>query len=462
MHHRSPTRFTSRLVFLTRRWLLMILALGAFTSPIAIQPRHHAANTSQQVEAGAIHEIQGSGATSPFAGQVVQTMGVVTGVKSNGFFIQSLDDQIDSDPNTSEGVFIFTANAPPRAVVFRQLVGVTGRVDEFVPSSDRPSPSMTAIVASSIGIVQTAAIAAIPIPEPITLTAADTNPAGATDQLERFEGMRVHVDSLTAVSPTLGSVDEQNAAATSNGVFYGVITGNERPFREPGISLRDVLPAGSPCCIPRFDSNPELVRIDSRGLPNSPILDVPAGTVISNITGPLDYAFGSYTILPDGSAPISVSGAIRATSLPAPAADEFTVASFNMQRFFDTADDPEVSDVVLTQEAYNKRLNKASLAIRKVLRSPDIIAVQEVENSDTLSDIAKRLNLDARTAGETDTNYGSFLIEGNDPGGIDVGILFKSPRVTIAGLLQVGKDATYTNPNTERGRRLWVTTSCLT
>lgn len=55
--------------------------------------------------------------------------------------------------------------------------------------------------------------------------------------------MRLRIASLTMVSPTLGSVIESSATGTSNGVFYGVIGGVTRPFREPGIDVRQPLPA---------------------------------------------------------------------------------------------------------------------------------------------------------------------------------------------------------------------------
>src|SRR5205823_14450738 len=37
----------------------------------------------------AIHDIQGPGTTSPHAGELVATTGIVTGIKSNGFFLQT-------------------------------------------------------------------------------------------------------------------------------------------------------------------------------------------------------------------------------------------------------------------------------------------------------------------------------------------------------------------------------------
>ena len=59
--------------------------------------------------------------------------------------------------------------------------------------------------------------------------------------------MRVRVASLTVVAPTdafnQSATEEREARSTSNGVFYGVITGVPRPFREPGIEFPEVTPS---------------------------------------------------------------------------------------------------------------------------------------------------------------------------------------------------------------------------
>jgi len=57
--------------------------------------------------------------------------------------------------------------------------------------------------------------------------------------------------------------------------------------------------------------------------------------------------------------------------------------------------DAGVRDVALTPTALNNRLNKASLAIRHVLQSPDIVGVEEVENLSTLQAVATKVNNDA-------------------------------------------------------------------
>ena len=394
----------------------------------------------------AIHDIQGSGTTSPHVGELVATIGVVTGVKSNGFFIQSKDGFVDADPSTSEGIFVFTSSAPPAGAVVGNEVKVAGTVQEFIPSQDLNSPPATEISGSpSVSVLSTGN----PLPAPITLTASDTSPTGSIEQLEKYEGMRVHVDSLTVVAPTQGTVNEANATSTSNGVFYGVITGVARPFREPGIETPDPLPAGSPCCVPTFDANPERLRVDSDGLTGSTPIEVTTGAVVTNLTGPLDYAFRTYTIDPEPAIVPVATGNISAIPVPVPASNEFTVASFNMERFFDTTDDPGISDVALTATAFDHRLKKASLVIRNVLRMPDILGVEEMENLTTLQAVAARVNSDAVAASQPNPNYQAYLVEGNDIGGIDVGFLVKAaPRVNVIGVTQYNKDETYTDPNT--------------
>ncbi len=391
----------------------------------------------------AIHDIQGSGNVSPHAGELVATTGIVTGRKSNGFFIQTPDAEVDSDPNTSEGVFVFTSSTPPATAAVGNKVKVTGTVQEYIPTADPYSPPMTELSGSPTVTVLSTGNA---LPTPITLTATDTDPAGSLEQLERFEGMRVHVDSLTVVGPTLGSVNASSATATSNGVFYAVITGVARPFREPGVQVPNPLPAGSPCCVPRFDANPELLQVDGDGQVGGTKLEVTSGALVENVTGPLDYSYRTYMILPDpGTTPV-VTGNISATPVPLACPAEFTVASFNLQGFYDTVNDPNTSDTVLTATAFNNRLNKASLAILGVLRTPDILGVEEVENLPTLQAIADKLNSDAVSAGDPNPNYLAFLAEGNDIGGIDVGFLVKGSRVNVVDVVQEGKDTTYIDP----------------
>ena len=227
-------------------------------------------------------------------------------------------------------------------------------------------------------------------------------------------------------------------------------TGLPRPVREPGLDPAAAVPPGLPCCVPRFDGNPERLRVDSGAQIGAPILDVAAGQRIVGVVGVLDFAFGSYSILPDPGA-ATVVGPPQATPVPVPSASEFTIASANLERFFDEEDDPDHDDAVLTVEAVNMRLQKASLTVRHVLRLPDILGVVEVENLSILERLAARINADAVAETGSDPMYVAYLEEGNDIGGIDSGFLVKSSRVDVVSVEQVGKDTTYVPPGQDPG-----------
>lgn len=401
-----------------------------------------------------IHDIQGPGASSPIVGSSVTTTGIVTGVRSNGFFIQEPDASVDADPATSEGVLVFTGGAPPAAAVVGALVQVTGTVTEFVPPQDTLQPPLTELSGPTVVQLSTGN----PLPAAIPLSATFPDPAGPHDQLERLEGMRASVPSLTVVGPTLGNVNETNATATSNGVFYGVVTGVPRPFREAGIQAPDPTPSGSGTTIPpvpRFDSNPERIRVDSDGLVGGPLIDVGFGAVVTGLVGPLDYSFRTYTILPDPGASIGVAGGPTATAVAPATGKEFTVGSYNLERLFDTVNDPGIGEPVPTPAAFDMRLNKASLGIRNSLQMPDVLGVVEVENLTTLQALAARISADAVAALQPDPQYDAYLVEGNDIGGIDVGFLVKTapvdggatPRVEVVEVQQELDGTVFTNPD---------------
>jgi uncharacterized repeat protein (TIGR01451 family) len=409
--------------------------------------------TNDDVALTPIHDIQGPGGSSPIVGASVTTRGIVTGLRTNGFFIQEPDASVDADPATSEGILVFTGGAPPAAAVVGALVQVTGTVTEFVPSADALQPPLTEITGPTVVQLSTGN----PLPAPIPLNATFPDPAGPHDQLERLEGMRVSVASLTVVGPTLGFISEANATATSSGVFYGVVTGVARPFREAGIPAPDPAPSGGGTIppIPRFDSNPERIRVDSDGQVGGPLLDVSTGAVVTGLVGPLDYTFRTYTILPDPGATIGVTGGATPTSITAAIGREFTVASYNVQRFYDNVDDPG-GDVALTTVALERRLDKASLAIRNHLLMPDIIGLAEVEKLSVLQTLAAQISADAIADSQPDPEYVAYLVEGNDVGGIDVAFLVKTasvdggttPRVEVVSVTQEGAGSLFVNPDT--------------
>jgi len=393
--------------------------------------------TNDDIVLTSIHTIQGSGNASPLAGNTITTRGVVTGIRNAGFFMQTPDADIDADPATSQGIFVFTGSAP--TVVLGNLAQVTGSVVEFFGLTEIGTPSITVVSSGN------------PLPASIVLTAAD----GALPSPERYENMRV-TPNLTVVAPAGGNENEPNATATSTGNFHGVLPGVARPFREAGISVLDTfVPAPG---VTVFDGNLELIVVQSRGL-GGLSMNPNAGDVLSNITGILDFGFGFFKFYPDAGQTFTSSVTPTAVSNADP--EEFTVAGFNLFRFFDTVNDPAIDDPVLTLTALNNRLGKTAEAICSYLKTPDIIGVVEVENIGVLTQLADTINAgqvptgNAVPACNTAPSYVPYLVEGNDVGGIDVGFLISTkivgqgatPRVEVLEVVQENDGELLVNPD---------------
>ena len=390
-----------------------------------------------------IAQIQGSGNSSPLVGTSLTTSGIVTALRSNGFYIQ-MPSPGDGDSSTSDAVFVFTTSAPSVTAAIGNSVCVSATVQEFTP--DVGFSTITELITPTVSQLS----AGNALPTAVVLTSADFNPAGGIYQLEKYEGMRVSVSAVTVIAPSQGTVNEPNATAASNGVFFGVIPGTARPFREPGVDAYDTLPASAPATIPRWDDNPEILRINTAQLTGSTAIDVTTGATVSNLLGVIDYKFGQYTLLTDPAASpaISVTGNATFTAIPTSLGDDLTLGSFNLQHFYDTTDNPSTSDVVLTPAAFNNRLLKASLAIRNVVRTPDVLAIEEIENLATVQALAAQIDTDANAAGQTAPGYAAFLSPGNDIGGINNAFLVKTSKVAVVSVVQYGKTTTYTDPTT--------------
>lgn len=118
---------------------------------------------------------------------------------------------------------------------------------------------------------------------------------------------------------------------------------------------------------------------------------------------------------------------------------EVTVATQNLWRLFNDRKDGRETTVADAKE-YRGRLAKVSLYVRDVMRSPDILAVQEVENLAVLGEVADRIAQDGGP------RYSAWLEEGHDIGGIDSGFLV-SPRVEVKSVTPLMADMRFERDN---------------
>lgn len=401
-----------------------------------------------------ISEVQGDKYISPLNGENVKVTGIVTARIRNGFFLQTPDDQTDTNPATSEAIMIFTGSEPDAKATIGNLVTLTGMVMEFVPKQEPASLSVTQVSmkkgVDSIKVVSENNA----LPKPIILTQADFSP-NLIYQLEKYEGMRVTANELTVVAPTDGRIDGKNATSTSDGIFYAVLKGTPRPFREPGYDIYDVffmkdkekdeMKKNFPK-MPLFDANPETLRIDSDEQLGAQAIEVMSGALVKNLTGVMHYGYQKYTILTDSGAKPEVSNLLKPKAVPPPNDRQFSLVGMNLENFFDDEDDPAIKEDIVTTEAFEKRMKKISLGVREYMNNPDVIGIVEAENLAGLKRLAKRINEDTTATNKPDPKYEAYLIDGNDGRGIDVGFLVKTSRVNVVEVKQFGKDDKFINP----------------
>jgi predicted extracellular nuclease len=393
-----------------------------------------------------IHDIQGSGLTSPLNGAVVTTEGIVTAQKfNNGFFLQTADASVDADPNTSEGIFVFTSTAPPATAAVGNRIRVTGTVTEFTPSTNLNQLSITEIVSvTSVQVLSTGN----PLPAPVALTSADFNDTSTPGTAEKYEGMRVSATNAQATTGAEGFITESSATSSTTGVFHIVLTEVDRPFREEGIDILDLFPIPAGKSLPRFDHNPERIMVRSRGQVGATAVAIDAETQIASLVGVMDYFSGAWAVLPDPTGGIVVSGGKTPAAVSTPGNADVTIGAFNLLRFFDEVNDSNGAPT-LTAAALDKRLTKTSLAICDFLKTPDILGVVEVENLRVLGLLADRINATCASA----PAYVPYLVQGNDVGGINVGFLVSNRslgltnRVEVLEVTQFGKTTVLNNPD---------------
>ena len=113
-----------------------------------------------------------------------------------------------------------------------------------------------------------------------------------------------------------------------------------------------------------------------------------------------------------------------------PHGTSLTIATQNLFRLYDTDDDPSRRDSVLTPASFQQKIEKTAWYITHKLGCPDIVAVQEVENINTLKHLAA-------AACWKQHSYAVYLLEGNDFSGMDVGFLL-SRKLKVRHVRQLG------------------------
>lgn len=362
--------------------------------------------------ATAISAIQGTGDITPLDGQTVVVEAVVTGVFNGdgglgGFFVEADMTQRDSDPLTSEGLFIFD---PQQQVVSGQRVRLAGTITEFFGLTEMTN--LTQMV--------TCGVAGLPAPVSISL------PWASADAPEAFESMRVSVASPLTVN------DNFNL-----GRFGSLTLGSDRHF----IPTNVVAPGADAALVVEMNALDRVILDDGSNRQNPAVVPYPspqlsasqtvrAGDLVHDLTGILSYAFSEWRIQPQ-QAPSFEAANPRTAEPELNGSGNMVVTSFNVLNYFNGdglgggfptargADDAE---------ELNRQSEKLVTAI--LATNADVVGLMEIEN-DGYADTSAIAELTDRLGGNWSYVDPGLSQLGSDA--IAVGFVYRNDRVATVG-----------------------------
>ncbi|MGP1576790.1 MAG: InlB B-repeat-containing protein [Treponema sp.] len=364
------------------------------TAPITLHAVYYEINSSQK----RINAIQGTSHTSPENTKAVTTVpGVVTACNyskgsKNGFYMQDLD--ADTNPATSEGIYVYCGNNMPDVAV-GDAVTVSGTVDEYAyvdkknnnkgknkkgknKKATAPAQESTDLSVTQIKITKKEDVSVIShnnrLPEPVELTAdafvkdifkaslESLDPVNEViDYYESLEGMRVKIPQPKIVASPYKNTQYLAPKGTPEEWFT----------QRGGIILPDNYEKSTPCI--RMYPLSCFQEAASAG-----VVEVAAGdSYTGDIIGVMGYAFSNYQVQLTEKLPAVTRGNITSErSTITFDASKLNIVSYNLENFSIGNTDKSHASRKLAParaEGFAKHLVTD-------MKSPDIICLIEIQD----------------------------------------------------------------------------------
>ena len=364
-------------------------------------------------EATLISAIQGSESSSAEVGNSVIIEAIVTGTRTDGFFVQEEAADYDGDDNTSEGLFIEGSVE----VEIGNLVRLYGEVEENYGMTTLAMDND--VSALNCGVADIAAAVELSMPYEL--------------DLETVEGMVVSVTDATVTS-------------TNNLWRFGEIVVSDSIKRQPS----DVAaPLSDAYTSAQESSETSLLTIEDNSSSQYPdaLNYFPTFSYANAIrigdsifaSGPLNYSFGTYRINP--SDVIEVTSSREAN--PAVTEGNLSIATFNVLNYFNGEVD-ENGDVTFDYDENRGADNAVAFELQQgriveaiVNLNADVVGLMEIENDGFGEDSAIQALVNAINEELGDSEQYSFIAtsDGSEIGtdAITVGLLYKASVVTPEG-----------------------------
>jgi len=389
-----------------------------------------------------IHQVQGSGDESPLVGKTVIIEGIVVGDFQdkvgangdlNGFFVQEEDADADTDPATSEGIFVYQGSNPSVDLLIGDLVRVEGPVSEFNGMTEITSFNGVTVISGGN-----------PLPTVSTLSL----PVTAVSDFEAYEGMYVTFPQSLYISEYFNFDRFGEIVLTADRQFQPTAT------YEPGSSEAAALAAANALGRITLDDGRTASNPDPAIHPNGSEFDLTnlfrGGDTVANVTGVINYDHDLYRVQPTQGA--TSTNANPRTASPDSVGGNLKVASFNVLNYFTTLDDGihDICGPLGNQECrgaddaneFTRQRDKIIAAISAI--DADVVGLIEIENNPgdvPVADLVSGLNY-AMGAGTYD--YIATGAIGTDA--IRQAFIYKPASVTPMGAFAVLDDPSFTDP----------------
>lgn len=399
-----------------------------------------------------IHDIQGSGTAAALTGNyiiegiVTRTFIGTTGL--SGFYVQEEDADADTDPATSEGIFVYNLAADPAGLLSvsqGDKIQIAGTVINFVSTTSGFTTNQTELT-NITSMNKLASGVTLPTITNVTL------PVTNVSDLERYEGMLVNVSAasgnltvteffqlgrygqvvLSVDGP--GNITGTDARLDQYTQYFAPNVTNNNAYLAQIARRKIYLDDGS------TTQNPDPIIFGRGGNPLSATNTLRGGDYVSSIIGILDERLEGYRIQTTSGVNF-IAGNDRPTSPPdLGAAATLKVASANVLNYFNgngsgldgTAGGFPTSRGANNLAEFNRQRNKIIEAL--FTSQADVIGLMEIERDDfsatsAIQDLVNGLNTRAGVSGTY--NFINSGIIASDV--ITVGMIYKPGKVTPAG-----------------------------
>ena len=371
-----------------------------------------------------ISAVQGSGEASPLVDTLVEIEGIVTADFQgedglDGFFVTSLAADVDNDPMTSEGLFVYFTDTD---VNVGDHVRVQGTVDEYYDSTQLADVTQIAVC----GTDEVASATSISLP------------LESQADLEAYEGMLVSLDQTLVVTNNYGL-----------GRYGEVELATERLYQGTQVAL----PGDAANAVEAANLTKKILLDDGSTAQNSDPTAYPApglsaentlrtGDTVNAVTGVITYSFSTYRIHPTVTPQFIATNAREDAPEQSEEAD-LRIASFNVLNYFNgdgqgggfpTSRGADSEEEFVRQEA---KLVSAISAMQA-----DVVGLMEIENDGfgEFSAIASLVN--ALNDADSANNYAfvDFNVAQIGTDEITTALIYRADKVEEVGTAAITTD----------------------